>query len=37
MTDQLAVYDETARDMAAPVVDTQFVNTFDLSYRPRRL
>ena len=37
MTDQLAVYDETARDMAAPVVGTQFVNTCDLSTRAGKI
>lgn len=37
MTDQLAVYDETARDMAAPVVGAQFVNTCDLSTRAGKI
>ena len=37
MTEQLAVYDETPRDMAAPVVEASLINTCDLSTRAGKI
>lgn len=37
MTEQLAVYDETPRDMTAPVVEASLINTCDLSTRAGKI
>lgn len=37
MTDQLAVYDDTPRDIAAPMVEASLINTCDLSTRAGKI